>query len=189
MKTIILSIPVLAFLLFNAVAQQPDYSQLRNEAEAQYAQGSYARANELYAKVDKSKLSASELRWVEFRLADTLWRAQAGTQTPDTTRYEQAKKQLEELIRVIDKETDRDLVWAEAHESLGDLFWTRRRLMNWGIGLAALSCRPRLVGRSTRHQPRPRSLSQNSFQSRTAAWYQGLLLLHLPRQLHPARHS
>src|SRR5215216_2261692 len=79
MKTIILSIPVFAFLLFNAVAQQPDYSQLRNEAEAQYAQGSYARANELYAKVDKSKLSAADSRWVEFRLADTSWRAQAAT--------------------------------------------------------------------------------------------------------------
>ena len=132
MKTIILSISVFAFLFFNAVAQQADYSQLRNEAEAQYAQGSYARANELYAKVDKSKLSAADSRWVEFRLADTAWRAQAATETSDTTRYEQAQKQLEELIRVADKDTDRDLVWAEAHESLGDLFWTRRDQMNWG---------------------------------------------------------
>src|ERR1041384_7707565 len=129
MKTITISILIL--LLLNAVAQQPDYSQLRSEAEAQYAQGSYARANELYAKVDKTKLSASDSRWVEFRLADTSWRAQAGTQTPDNTRYEQAQKQLEELIRVADKETDRDLVWAEAHESLADLFWTRRGQMNW----------------------------------------------------------
>ncbi|HEX7330279.1 MAG TPA: MG2 domain-containing protein [Pyrinomonadaceae bacterium] len=132
MKTIILSIPVFAFLLFNAVAQQPDYSQLRNEAETQYAQGSYARANELYAKVDKTKLNASEARWVEFRLADTSWRAQAATETSDNTTYEQAKKQLEELIRVADKETDRDLVWTEAHESLGDLFWTRRSDNDWG---------------------------------------------------------
>src|SRR5688572_24523487 len=132
MKTIILSIPVLAFLLFNAVTQQADYSQLRNEAEAQYAQGSYARANEIYGKVDKSKLSAAESRWVEFRLADTTWRSQAATQTSDNTRYEQARKQLEELIRVVEKETDRDLVWAEAHESLADFFWTRRSEMNWG---------------------------------------------------------
>ena len=132
MKTIILSICAFAFLLFNAVAQQSDYSQLRNEAEAQYAQGSYARANELYAKVDKSKLSQVEQRWVEFRLADTSWRSQAATQTSDTTRFEQAQKQLEELIRVVEKEADRDLVWAEAHESLGDLFWTRRGQMNWG---------------------------------------------------------
>jgi uncharacterized protein YfaS (alpha-2-macroglobulin family) len=132
MKTIILSIAAFTFLLFNAVAQQSDYLQLRNDAETQYAQGSYARANELYAKVDKSKLNPSEVRWVEFRLADTSWRAQAATQTSDTTRFEQAQKQLEELIRVIEKETDRDLVWAEAHESLGDLFW-RRGQMNWGL--------------------------------------------------------
>jgi uncharacterized protein YfaS (alpha-2-macroglobulin family) len=131
MRTIILSISAFAFLLFNAVAQQPDYSQLKNDAEAQYAQRSYARANELYSKVDKTKLSPSEARWVEFRLADTAWRSQAATQTPDNTPYDRAQKQLEELIRVADRETDRDLVWAEAHESLGDLFWTGRSNMNW----------------------------------------------------------
>src|SRR5262249_2304507 len=132
MKTIILSIAAFAFLLFNAVAQQPDYSQLKNDAEAQYAQGSYARTNEIYSRVDKSKLNPAEARWVEFRLADTSWRAEAATQTSDTTRLDQAQKQLEELIRVIDKETDRDLVWAEAHESLGDFFWVRRSSMSWG---------------------------------------------------------
>jgi uncharacterized protein YfaS (alpha-2-macroglobulin family) len=132
MKTIILSISAFAFLLFNAVAQQPDYSQLKNDAETQYAQGSYARANETYSRVDKTKLNPFERRWVEFRLADTSWRAQAATETADTTRFDQAQKQLEELIRVSDKETDRDLVWAEVHESLGDFFWTRRSHMNWG---------------------------------------------------------
>ena len=131
MKTIILSISAFAFLLLNAVAQQNDYSQLKSDAEAQYAQGSYARARELYSKVDKSKLNPVEARWVEFRLADTLWRAQAATETSDTTPYDQAQKQLEELIRVVDKESDRDLVWAEAHESLADFFWTRRGNMNW----------------------------------------------------------
>src|SRR5678815_484193 len=124
MKTIILSIAAFAFLLLNAVAQQPDYSQLKNDAEAQYAQGSYARANEIYSRVDKSKQNPAEARWVEFRLADTSWRAEAATQTSDTTRLEQAQKQLEELIRA--KETDHDLVWAEAHESRGDFFWVRR---------------------------------------------------------------
>src|SRR5215217_1383384 len=131
MKIITLSISAIAFLLFNAVAQQSGYSQLRSEAETQYAQGSYSRANELYSRIDQSKLSASEVRWVEFRLADTSWRAQSATQTSDTTPFEKAQKQLEELIRVIEKETDRDLVWAEAHESLGDLFW-RRGQLNWG---------------------------------------------------------
>ena len=131
MKTTIISVSTFFFLLLNALAQQPDYPQLRMEAEAQYAQGSYARANELYSKIDKSKLSATEARWVEFRLADTTWRAQSATQTSDTSRYEQAQKQLEELIRVADKEADRDLVWAEAQESLGDSFWIGRNSINW----------------------------------------------------------
>ena len=131
MKTIILCVSAFAFLLFNAVAQQSDYSQLRQQAEAEYAQGSYARAHELYSKIDKIKLAAADARWVEFRLADTSWRAQAATQTSDTTRYEEAQKQLEELIRAAEK--DHDLVWAEAHESLGDFFWTRRGELNWGM--------------------------------------------------------
>ena len=133
MKTITISIAALLFVIINALAQQPDYAQLKAEAEAQYAQGSYARANEIYARVDKLKLSAADVRWVEFRLADTSWRSQAATQTPDTTKFEVAQKQLEELIRVSDKEENRDLVWAEAQESLGDLSWTNRGRLNWGV--------------------------------------------------------
>ena len=132
MKTII-SIALFGFLyLLPAVAQQADYSKLKSDAEQLYASGSYARANEVYAKVEKTGLSPAEARWVEFRLADTSWRAQAATETADTTKFEQAQKQLEELIRTNDKDDERDLVWAEAHESVADLFWTRRNQMNWG---------------------------------------------------------
>src|ERR1044072_1551525 len=99
MQTIILSVAAFAFLLFNAVAQQSDYSQLRSDAETQYAQGSYARAHELYSKVDKSKLTPAEVRWVEFRLADTSWRAQVATQTSGTTVFQQDHKPLDDLIR------------------------------------------------------------------------------------------
>ena len=113
-------------------AQQGDYAQIKTEAEQVYAAGSYARANEIYSKLNKAGLTPAEARWVEFRLADTSWRAQAGTQTSDSTKYEQAQKELEELIRRNDKEDDRDLVWAEAQESLADFFWTRRDQMNWG---------------------------------------------------------
>src|SRR6185503_5293155 len=130
MKTIILSVAVFAFLLFNAAAQQSDYSTLRTAAEREYSQRSYQRAHDIYAQVDKSKLTASELRWVEFRLADTSWRAQAATQTSDNTKIEEARKQLKELISTADKDVDRDLVWAEAQESLGDSFWTRNQI-NW----------------------------------------------------------
>src|SRR6266550_1656074 len=132
MKTII-SIALFGFLyLLPTAAQQADYSKLKFDAEQFYSSGSYARANEVYSKVDKTSLAAPEARWVEFRLADTSWRAQAATETADTTKFEQAEKQLEELIRVNDKDDERDLVWAEAHESLADFFWTRRNQMNWG---------------------------------------------------------
>jgi uncharacterized protein YfaS (alpha-2-macroglobulin family) len=136
MKTII-SITLLAFLYFlPTTAQQADYAKLKADAEQFYAAGSYARANETYSKVDKTKLAPAEVRWIDFRLADTLWRSQAATQTSDTTKFEQAQKQLEELIRVNDKDDERDLIWAEAHESLGDFFWTRSNQMNWGGGWA-----------------------------------------------------
>lgn len=131
MKTTAISVTAFVFLLISAIVQQPDYTQLKAEAEAQYAAGSYARANEIYTRVDKTKLSPSDLRWVEFRLGDTLWRSQAATQTADSTKFEAAQKQLEELIRVVEKEENRDLVWAEAHESLADFFWTSSQ-MNWG---------------------------------------------------------
>jgi alpha-2-macroglobulin len=131
MKTII-SITAFSLLLLQAaITQPPDYSQLKSDAEAAYAQGSYARANEIYARVDQTKLAAAEARWVNFRLADTSWRAQAATETSDLTKFEQSQKQLEDLIRAIDKDENRDLVWAEAHESLADLSWTRRNQMNW----------------------------------------------------------
>src|SRR3954470_9440680 len=56
-------------------AQQPqDYAQLKLQAERLFADASYARANELYGRISKTGLSPEELRWVEFRLADTQWR-------------------------------------------------------------------------------------------------------------------
>jgi uncharacterized protein YfaS (alpha-2-macroglobulin family) len=117
-----------------AAAQQPDYPQLKSQAEKLFADGSYARANELYSRISKAGLPPEESRWVEFRLADTEWRAQAATETADSTKFEEAQKQLEELIRTSDKAEDRDLVWAEAHESLADFFWARRNSTNWGAG-------------------------------------------------------
>ncbi|HKY27238.1 MAG TPA: alpha-2-macroglobulin family protein [Pyrinomonadaceae bacterium] len=115
-----------------APAKQTDYALAKEEAERYYASGSYARAHEIYSKIDKTPLPQAEQRWVEFRIADTLWRGTAATNTVDPTKFEQAQKRLEELIRSIDKEDERDLVWVMAHESLGDFFWTRRDQMNWG---------------------------------------------------------
>ncbi len=112
-------------------SQQTDYSRLKDEAERYFAEGSYARAHEVYSRIEKTGLSPVDSRWVAFRLADTNWRAQAATNTADPTKFEQAQKELEQLIRTAEKKAERDLVWAMAHESLGDFFWTRRNQMNW----------------------------------------------------------
>jgi alpha-2-macroglobulin len=113
--------------------QQPDYRQLKAEAERLYKEASYAQSHDLYEKAAALKPPAEETRWIQFRLADTLWRAQAATQTADTTKFDRAREQLEDLVRErTDGSVEHDLVWAEAQQSLGDFWWARRDSHNWG---------------------------------------------------------
>src|SRR5689334_17128880 len=120
--------------LFAVHAQQSDYDKLKSEAEKYYNDASFSKANELYQQAKQLNLSPKEARWVAFRLADTLWRAQAATQTADSSKYEEARQQLEVLVRDIQRLEDRDLVWAEVEESLGDFWWLRRDSKNWYSG-------------------------------------------------------
>jgi len=114
-------------------AEPPEYDSLKAEAEKLYADGSYAKANELYARaMAMSNISSNEARWVFFRHADTQWRSQAATQTADTTKLDQARERLEQLLRETKRAEDRDQAWVETQESLGDFFWTRRNQQNWG---------------------------------------------------------
>ncbi|MBL8206278.1 MAG: alpha-2-macroglobulin [Blastocatellia bacterium] len=112
--------------------QTTDYAKLKAEAEKFYAEKSFSRAHELYLQADRKQVATAEARWIEFRLADTLWRAQASTNTNDDTKLQQARQQLESLVKEgIGEAKERDLVWAETHESLGDLFWTRNNSRNY----------------------------------------------------------
>ncbi len=113
-------------------AQQEEYEKLKAEAEKFYADGSHTKAHEIYLKTGALELSKENKRWVDFRVADTMWRSQAGTQTADSTKYDKAQQQLEVLVRDIRRLEDRDRVWVEAQESLGDFWWTRRDVRNWG---------------------------------------------------------
>ncbi len=112
-------------------AQQQDYAALNSEAEKHYAEKSYARSHELYKQAELLKLSAAEVRWVTFRVADTLWRAEAASNTSDSTKFDQARERLEALVRDVKRNEDRDGVWAEIMESLGDFWWTRRNSLAW----------------------------------------------------------
>lgn len=110
------------------------YEELKTRAEGLFAEGSFQKCNELYAEAGKLKLSSPDARWVRFRLADTLWRSQAATQTADDTKYERARQELEALLVTVKRPEDRDQVWAEAQESLGDFYWHRPQSQDWRAG-------------------------------------------------------
>jgi hypothetical protein len=132
MKTLALSLLSIAVGLFaRASAQAQDVPQLRERAERHFADGSYALARDVYERLDALELEASEARWIDFRLADTTWRAAAGSNNPDDTELERARQSLERLVRDVERKEDRDRVWLEVQVSLGDFWWIRSGGRNW----------------------------------------------------------
>ncbi len=131
MKYFIATILLFSVLVLPLYAQQPEYEKLMTQAEKLYTEGSYELCHELYQKADVLELPKEKALWVDFRLADTLWRSQAATQTADSTKYDQARQQLEALVRDIQRPEDQTRIWAEAQESLADFYWTRRDSINW----------------------------------------------------------
>ena len=103
-----------------------------DRAEALFAEGSYGQAHEIYLRLAASGRTGDDARWVEFRVADSAWRALAATQSADTTETVGAREALEALVRDVQREGDRDRIWAEVEESLGDFWWTRKDYPNWG---------------------------------------------------------
>ena len=119
----------------NALAQPTndslaEYETNKAAAEKFYADGSYARAHDIYGKINVSGLPGEEARWVAFRSADTQWRSEAATDNADTTKLDEARDTLEKQIRDLTREDQHDRVWAEVEESLGDFSW-RRNDNNW----------------------------------------------------------
>ena len=131
MKKILLVVNV-SLIWFATLAAQEGYEVIKSDAEKLYQEGSYQQAHDLYLKAAPEKLSKDEARWVRFRLADTLWRSQAATNTADPTRYQKAEADLNALVRDVQRAEERDGIWAEVEESLGDFYWTRNDSRNWG---------------------------------------------------------
>jgi len=136
-KTFLLRLAFSCLMLASLVVRAEDYGITKAKAEALVVEGSYAKAHQLYKTVKTIELSPADARWVAFRLADTSWRALAQSQSSDNSQAEKARQDLEVLVRDIRQVKDRDLVWAEVEESLGDFYWTRRDYQNWQ---AAWSC-------------------------------------------------
>ncbi len=114
-----------------------DYSEAKRRAEALYAEGSYAQAHEIYAGLAAGgSVPEAERRWVRFRAADTLWRSEASTRATDTTRLEEARRELETMAAAVTRVEERDALWAEIQESLGDFWWWRPEMRNWSMAWA-----------------------------------------------------
>lgn len=128
---------ILAVLLVSILAArsqsapEADYLAKKAAAEKFYAEGSYAKAHDLYDQMETAGLSPVEVRWVAFRSADTLWRSAAASDNPDTSQLDDARASLERQVRDLTRDDQHDRVWAEVQESLGDFFWTRRNDNNW----------------------------------------------------------
>ena len=134
LRWVLVSLTFLSFhpALHPASAQPGEYTSLQKQGETYFKQGSYSKAREVYLKAKSLKLAPERQRWVAFRLADTLWRAQAATKTSDSSKFEKARAELEKMVRDIKRVDDQDRIWVEVQESLGDFWWLRRNSKNWG---------------------------------------------------------
>src|SRR5215469_2191512 len=95
-----------------AFGQPAEYAANKAAAEKFYAEGSYAKAHEVYAKMDISSLPKDDARWVQFRLADTQWRAATASANPDTSEFDAARDSLQTQIRDLTREDQHDRIWA-----------------------------------------------------------------------------
>ncbi|HSY52364.1 MAG TPA: alpha-2-macroglobulin family protein, partial [Thermoanaerobaculia bacterium] len=120
MSSFLLSLILTVLSFFPSTA---DYETLKRQAEVVFAEGSFARAHEIYAGVKREGLPLPEQRWVRFRVADTMWRAEASDPKRDDTEVSKAREELQALLREIGDDHDR--LWAEINESLGDLAISR----------------------------------------------------------------
>lgn len=113
-------------------ANAQDFPKLKAQAEKEYADRSYQRAYTLYLQAKDWDLPKPDQEWVQFRTADCLWRSQAAGKQSDSTLLEQAREGLVKLLQSKPDPEDRDQLWAEVQESLGDYYWDRRGYPDWG---------------------------------------------------------
>src|SRR5262245_39603543 len=71
-----LGLLLLTLALRAPAATPPEYEKLKADAEKLFADHSFSLAHETYQKAAALELPDNEKRWVQFRLADTLWRSQ-----------------------------------------------------------------------------------------------------------------
>src|SRR4051794_13692303 len=99
MKIVTIVLGLLIIGLVAAQTGQDNFEKMKLNADKLYDQKSYAMAHDIYVKMAEMKPPAPEARWLKFRIADTAWRAQASTATSDSTVYDQARTELEFILK------------------------------------------------------------------------------------------
>lgn len=102
------------------------HSDTLARAETLFAEGSFELARPLFEELAQADLDESTLRWVRFRAADCGWRSAAATRNPDPSRLDAARATLEAIVGAVERPGERERVWAEAEESLGDSYWAHQ---------------------------------------------------------------
>ena len=138
-KLLLLLVPALLWIMALAIqtdapaaGPSADLERLRARADALHAEGSYALALEVYEELAREDLPPELERWVVLRGADSRWRSASATRNADTTELDRGREALLELMGEARNAEDRDRIWAEAQESLGDFWWVRREGRSWG---------------------------------------------------------
>ena len=119
-----------------ATVNEGAYGLLKEQGESYFQKESFAKSHQVYLKAQKLDLSPPDKRWVDFRVADTQWRSQAGTNNPDRSKLEQARSKLQKMIRDQVRTEEQDRIWVEIQESLGDSWWFPRNSRNWSAAWA-----------------------------------------------------
>lgn len=118
--------------LAGEMARGPQRPPDLSTAERLYSAGRFAEAHRVYSLLQARNLNPSEKAWIEFRLADTGWRAEVARHPPDEKALDAARESLEMQSKAIVSSGDGGRVSAEISESLGRLWLERpRRGESW----------------------------------------------------------
>jgi uncharacterized protein YfaS (alpha-2-macroglobulin family) len=115
------------------VASEPmTYDAQVQRAETFFAEGSFRLAMDVYDQLrERSDITAEQARWVAFRFHDCALRDATATQSRDDTAIEEARNALTAMVRDVQRESERDSIWAMVHESLGDSYWYTENYGHW----------------------------------------------------------
>lgn len=118
----------LCMMLFNIFTQATDTTespldQQIKEAQAAYAEKSYATAAKLFAAIQTDALNPDQVFWINLHQLDSQLRNMMAQRRSDRKLVETTREELKKLVDDRNKAGQKDELWAEGMECLGDTYW------------------------------------------------------------------